>query len=411
MPLFETVALLLVLAAVFGWLNAHTLRLPHTIGIMILALAFSVALVALQRAGFATASEASLALVSVPFDRALLHGMLAFLLFAGALHVELEDLAAQKWIVGSLATFGVLVSTLLVGAAFWLLARGLDLPVGAVHCLLFGALISPTDPVAVLGILKKAGVPRSLEAKIVGESLFNDGVAIVVFLVLFELAMEGGHASAGSIAALFAQETVGGALAGAGCGLLAYAMLRSLDDYKVEVLISLALVCGLYAGAARLHLSGPIAVVVAGLLIGNRGRRLAMSPTTREHLDNFWELIDAVLNAVLFLLLGLEILLLSLHGAFLAAGILAIPIVLAARLASVALWVRLLGQVREFTPGVVRILTWGGLRGGISVALALSLPRTPQREVILAATYCVVIFSIVVQGLTIGPLANRLVKQ
>jgi CPA1 family monovalent cation:H+ antiporter len=273
---------------------------------------------------------------------------------------------------------------------------------------LFGALISPTDPIAVLSILKRVGAPKSLETKIAGESLFNDGVAVVVFLVLFEIATGSHEPSAMHITQLFLQEAVGGAVLGLLLGYLVYRMLASVDNYQVEILLTLALVMGGYSLATALHLSGPVAVVVAGLMIGNHGRRLAMSETTRHHLDTFWELIDEILNAVLFVLIGFEMVVLTFDKSYFMAGVLAIPLVLMARWICVASPVTLMRRRHVFSPNAIKIMTWGGLRGGISVALALSLPAGPEREAILTVTYMIVVFSIVVQGLTLGPYLRHL---
>jgi CPA1 family monovalent cation:H+ antiporter len=330
--------------------------------------------------------------------------MLGFLLFAGALHVNLGDLLQQKWVISSLATAGLLISTLIVASLTWILLRSLGLDLPFIYCLLFGALISPTDPIAVLGILKNANAPKSLETKITGESLFNDGVGVVVFIVLLDVVRGGHEIDAGDVVLFFLQEAVGGAVFGLATGFLVYWMLKSVDNYPVEILLTMALVTGTYALAETLHLSAPIAVVVAGLLIGNQGRALAMSEKTCEHLDSFWELVDEILNAVLFVLIGLEILVLQFNLSYLLAGLAAILLVLAARWVSVGIPISLLRLRREFSPNVVKIMTWGGLRGGISVALALSLPSGPERDVILAITYTVVVFSILVQGLTIGRL-------
>ncbi len=332
--------------------------------------------------------------------------MLSFLLFAGALHVDINDLAKQKWVITLLATGGVVLSTFLVGFLTWHVLDLLGYPTPMIYCLLFGALISPTDPIAVLGILKSAGVPKTLEVKITGESLFNDGVGVVVFLVLLKIAAGGGGITVEEVAWLFFEEAFGGVAFGLIIGSIAYWMLKSVDSYQVEILLTLALVAGGYALATHLHLSGPIAIVVAGLLIGNHGRLFAMSDTTRENLDTFWELVDEVLNSVLFVLIGLEVLILPFTASYLIAGALVVPTVLAARFVSVGVPVTLMRRFREFSPDVIKIMTWGGLRGGISVALALSLPAVPAREVLLAITYQVVVFSILVQGLTIGRLVR-----
>ena len=404
MSQFELIAILITLAALFSYLNERYLGLPSAIGLMLFALVMSLALIALGKFGFGMEEQARSLLGSIDFSKTLLHGMLSFLLFAGALHVNLEDLMQQKWFIISLATAGVVISTSIVGGLAWMVLQLLGLGIPFIYCLLFGALISPTDPIAVLGILKSAGAPKKLETQITGESLFNDGVGVVVFIVLLRIA-EGTHeVGISEVALLFAKEALGGALFGLATGFLAYWMLKSVDNYPVEMLITLALVTGGYALAEALHLSAPIAIVVAGLLIGNHGRDLAMSDKTVEHLDTFWELLDELLNAVLFVLIGMEVLILQFTPGYLLAGVLAILIVLFARMVSVAIPVGLLRLWREFSPGVVKILTWGGLRGGISVALALSLPPGPERDVILTITYIVVVFSILVQGLTISRL-------
>jgi len=407
MSLFELTATLLTLVALFSYLNERYIRLPSAIGLILFALLMSLGLIALGKLGWGMEDQARSLLGSIDFSKTLLHGMLSFLLFAGALHVNLEDLKQQKWFIISLATAGVLISTAIVGGLAWLVLQQLGLGIPFIHCLLFGALISPTDPIAVLGILKSAGAPKILETQITGESLFNDGVGVVVFIVLLRIASGTHEVGVAEVAFLFAEEAFGGALFGLAAGFLAYWMLKRVDNYPVEMLITLALVTGGYALAEALHLSAPIAIVVAGLLIGNHGRDLAMSDKTVEHLDTFWELVDELLNAVLFVLIGLEVLVLQFTPGYLLAGGLAIPIVLLARMVSVAIPVGLLRLWREFSPGVVKILTWGGLRGGISVALALSLPPTPERDVILTVTYIVVVFSILVQGLTIGRLFAR----
>ncbi|MEJ2509206.1 MAG: sodium:proton antiporter [Gammaproteobacteria bacterium] len=403
MSILNTTATLITLAALFSYLNYRYIRLPTTVGLMVIALVMSLALIAIGKlGGEALAENAYTLLRSVNFHATLMNGMLSFLLFAGALHVDLHALSRQKWTVGILATVGVLISTFIVGGLTWVVLSMLGHGVPLIYCLVFGALISPTDPIAVLGILKTAGVSESLEVKITGESLFNDGVGVVVFLVLLGIAT-GGHAvSPGEVGMLFVQEALGGLVFGLLIGAAAYYLLKSVDNYQVEVMLTLALVMGGHALATALHLSGPIAVVVAGLLIGNQGRVFAMSDTTRDHLDTFWELVDEILNAVLFVLIGLEVLVLNFAVEYLLAALVVIPVVLLARFASVGLPVTIMRRFRTFSPNAVQIMTWGGLRGGISVALALSLPFGHARDVIVAITYAVVVFSIVVQGLTIG---------
>jgi monovalent cation:H+ antiporter, CPA1 family len=348
-----------------------------------------------------------LMLKSVDFDATVLHGMLGFLLFAGALHVNLTDLAEQRWMISFLATFGIIGSTFITGVLSWWAFDLTGLEVPFIDCLLFGALISPTDPIAVLGILKQVGVPRSLEAKITGESLFNDGVAIMVFLVIASIATGNDHISAWNVIGLFLREAAGGVLFGLAAGFVAYRMLRDVDNYQVEILITLALVASGYALAEKLQLSAPIAIVVAGLLIGNHGKLLPMPERTREHLDTFWVLMDEILNAVLFVLIGLEMLVLVFREQYLAAGLIAIPIVLLARFITVGLPITLMRRFRNFSPNAVKIITWGGLRGGFSIALALSLPAGGVRSTLVAITYIVVVFSILVQGLTIGRFIKR----
>lgn len=411
MEVLQIASLLLSLAAVFSYINYRYVRLPTTIGLMLIALLVSLALLALDKLGLVFPAEwARHVLDGIDFNLTLLHGMLSFLLFAGALHVNLNDLAQQKWVIAILASLGVLISTFIIGGLTWWLLGVLGLHIALIYCLLFGALISPTDPIAVLGILKTAGAPKTLETKIAGESLFNDGVGVVIFLALLGVATSG-EVQLEEVAELFVVEALGGVVFGLLIGWIAYHMLSKVDNYQVEILITLALVMGGYSLAGALHVSGPIAIVVAGLLIGNHGRVLAMSEKTREHLDAFWELVDEILNAVLFVLIGLEVLALTFHEAYLPAALLLLPVVLLARFISVGLPVTLMRRYRSFSPHAVKILTWGGLRGGISVALALSLPTGPERNAILAITYIVVVFSILVQGLTVGRLIRRTSKK
>jgi len=399
----------MVLTALFSYINYHVLRMPTTIGVMFIALVASLGIVTLGWLGVDIGqSSVARILETIDFNQLLLHGMLSFLLFAGAMHIKLVDLTSQKWGITVLATAGVVISMFIVGGLTWIVLDILWIPASFIYCLLFGALISPTDPVAVIGILKTAGVPKSIETEIAGESLFNDGIGVVVFMIILEIALGGGEVTAGRVALLFFKEAVGGALLGLMIGLLAYQMLKRVNNYQVEAIITLALVMGGYALADRIHTSGPIAIVVAGLLIGNQGRAFAMSEITRQRLDDFWELVDQILNALLFMLIGLQILVMPFTRALLIAGLLAIVITLFARWASVGGAVLLMRQFRPFSRGTVRILTWGGLRGGISVALALSLPAVPERTTIITITYIIVVFSIIIQGMTLGRLVDRI---
>ena len=413
--LFTAIGAVITLAAVFGYLNHRFLRLPPTIGVVVIALVASLGTIGIDAVvpSLGIGGAVRTAILGIDFHEVLMKGMLSFLLFAGALHVNLGDLLSRKWAIGSIATVGVVLSTFLVGLAVYGVTQALGLPLALIYCLVFGALIAPTDPIAVLGILKTVKVPASLQAKIAGESLFNDGVGIVVFIIMTAIAVgsaHGGSITALDVVILFVRETLGGAALGLATGFLAYYAMKSIDDHNVEVMITLALVMATYGIASALHLSGPIAVVLAGILIGNRGSRFAMSETTREHVHTFWSVLDEMMNAALFLLIGFEVVALSLTGEVGILMALAIPIVLAARFVSVGTPLTLLGLRREYTKGAIPVLTWGGLRGGISVALALSLPAGPEREIILAVTYAVVIFSIVVQGLTVRALVERVVS-
>jgi len=410
MTAFQITSCLLVIAALASYINYRFLRLPASIGLMVTALLFSLGMLLLGRAGILDLEHAVRLVQSVDFGQILLHGMLAFLLFAGALHVNLDALRSERIPIALLATLGVLISTAATGILFWGAAAFLGFELPLIYAMLFGALISPTDPIAVLGIMKRVGAPKSMEIKITGESLFNDGIGVVVFLTILEVAMSGEPPNAGGIAVFLFKEAVGGAIAGLAMGWVTFRLLRSVDDYPVEVLLTLALAAGGYSLADAIHVSAPIAIVVAGLVIGNHGRAFAMSNKTREHVDTFWELIDDTLNAVLFVLIGLEVLALHLdeidaETVVLAAA--AVAAVLAARLVGVAVPIGLMRFRQTFTKGTIAILTWGGLRGGISIALALSLPPSPEREIILNATYAVVVFSVLVQGLTLGPLIAR----
>ncbi len=405
MSLFDMVAILITLAALFSLINYKTIKLPNGIGIMLIGLLMSIALIVVNKVGLYSTESIQHVFASVDFNETVLNGMLSFLLFAGALHVNINKLAELADTIAVLATIGVAISAAIVSVVAYYIFMWLGIEVSYMYCLLFGVLISPTDPIAVMGILKKIGAPKSIEVKITGESLFNDGVAVVFFIVVLELAVNPGSMSIKDIGLLFAKEAIGGAFYGFIIGYTAYLLLKAVDDYQVEVLITLALVMGGYSLAQHLHLSGPIAIVVAGLMIGNKGRKLAMSDNTRKRLDDFWELIDEVLNALLFLLIGVELLIIQISQSYIIAALLIIPTVLIARFISVGLPVFLLKFKNSYSPHAVKILTWGGLRGGISVALALSIPHGEWRDPLLTATYAVVIFSILVQGLTIGKVA------
>lgn len=406
MRLFDILALLIGFSAVFSWLNDRYLKLPSAIGLMLFAMLFSLVLQLPLPFLPDLQEQVARMLDSIDLTEAFLHGMLGFLLFAGALHVDLKELARQKWVIVTLATAGTIGAALLISGGSYLLFQAIGLPVPFIYCLLFGALISPTDPVAVLGILKRAKAPKALEMKITGESLFNDGVAVVLFMALLTLAVGETSPSILDTLILLLQEIVGGVLFGLVMGWIALQMIRRTENYQVEIMVTLALAMSGYAIAAHAHVSAPIAIVIAGLLIGSYGRTNAMHEATLHRLDDFWELVDEVLNAVLFVLIGLEVLVIQVSGDLILAGLIAIPLTLAARWISIALPIRLMRRSRTFEPGVVPILTWGGLRGGISVALVLSLPEGEIGDILLTVTYFVVVFSVLVQGLTIGPLVR-----
>jgi CPA1 family monovalent cation:H+ antiporter len=409
MGILEISAVLLTLAALFSYINFRFLKFPATIGMMIFSLGMALLLLGLDVIFPGVAAPAERLVESIDFNKTLMHGMLAFLLFAGALHVDINDLGKRKVEVIVLSTVGILISTFIIAGLTYLLAGVLELQLEFIHCLLFGALISPTDPIAVMGIFKSLGASPSLEIKMKGESLFNDGVGVVVFLVIVSIAYPSdGHGEPSIMEALklFTVEAIGGIIFGLIIGYVAFLLLKSIEDYSVEIMITLALVMGGFTLANSLHTSGPLAIVVAGLLIGNHGRKWAMGVEVRRHLDTFYILIDEILNALLFLLIGFEVLVLSLEGSYLIAGLIAIPIALFGRFIAVGVPISLMRLNRAFSPKVIRILTWGGLRGGISVALALSLPEGVPRQTILTMTYIVVTFSIVVQGLTLKYLLN-----
>jgi CPA1 family monovalent cation:H+ antiporter len=410
MSLYAVLSLVIALAALFSYVNHRFIRLPTTIGVTLIALVMSLALLAADRLGLPVHATAVGIVGRLDFRALVMEGMLSLLLFAGALGVDMKEMAGQKVMVALLASVGVLVSTILVGGMTWALSRSLGLGIDLVESLLFGALISPTDPIAVLGILRSAGAPKSLEAQIAGEALFNDGVAVAAFSLLLGVAASEhglGGVRASAVALMFVREIGGSLLLGLAAGWLTFRMLRAVDNYQVEVLLTLALALGLYSLATALHTSGPLAVVVAGLLIGSRGRALAMSLRTRQHLDTFWELVDEILNVVLFVLIGLQLLIVPFSRGLLVMGVAAVGVVLAARALSVGATVLALSHHQTFAPHTVKLLTWGGLRGGLSIAMALSLgPEIDSRHSIQAAAYVVAVFSIAVQGLTFGRLVR-----
>ena len=402
--MLEVAATCLVLTALLAYLNHRFIGLPITIGVMMAALLLSLALLGLDAFGidFGLREYEESLLRSIDFSVVLMQGMLSLLLFAGALHVDLSELRAYRWQIGGLAILGTLLSTLAVGFGVWLALPWVGVQLPLIYCLLFGALISPTDPIAVLGILKTAGAPKNLELVITGESLFNDGVGVVIFSLLLGVLVTGDTPTVEGGLLLLLQEAGGGIVFGLVLGYATFLLIKSVDNYQVEVLLTLAAVTGGYALATRLHISGPLAMVVTGLIIGNGGRALAMSDTTRRYVDLFWELIDEILNAVLFVLIGMEVLLVTLSLSTLTAAAVAMIITLAARAVTVGAPVAVLTGAFKLPKGSGWVLTWGGLRGGISVALALSLPAGPERDTVVALTYCIVVFSILGQGLTIG---------
>jgi CPA1 family monovalent cation:H+ antiporter len=406
---FDAAAILIVFAAVLGYLNHRVLKLPASIGLTIMGAVASLLVVGIDRLlpGSQVGEQVVGFIAGIDFHTTLMDGMLSFLLFAGALHVKWDDMRRGRWPIVVLSTVGVILSTMIIGGGFHVVAGWLGLALPLIWCLVFGALISPTDPVAVMGILGRAEVSPTLKATVAGESLFNDGVGVVVFAILLEAALGTEPLSLGHGAALFLQEAGGGMLLGLVAGWIGYRAMRSIDEYNVEVMISLAVVMGGYALAAQLHISGPVAMAVAGLLIGNKGVADAMSDITRDYLLKFWALIDDILNAVLFLLIGLEVVTIPWDPRLIALGVAAVPLVLLARTIAVVAPLALLRPILSLGRLAPLTLIWGGLRGGISVALALGLPDGPARSIALAATYIVVLFSVIVQGGTIERVLAR----
>ncbi len=410
MDYFAIATVLVFLSAIFGYINVRFLKLPNSIGLMLITILFTLLVFGLGKWDARLLNAEKYIITQIDFRTVLLDVMLSFMLFAGALHTNFEQLKVQRWPVLVFATVGVLTSTFLVGSAMYYVLHVLGLTIDYIYCLLFGALISPTDPIAVLGILKKAGAPKKLETKIVGESLFNDGVGVVVFLTLYQIASFGTNGiNPADILQLFGQEVVGGIALGLLLGWVSYRLMKSIDDYDVEVIITLAAVMTGTAIAQKFHLSAPLAMVTAGLVVGNDTvRGSSMSKTTETYVDKFWELLDILLNTILFVLIGMEMLVLTLELNYFIAGAVAVPAVLLCRYLSLLLPINFFKKKLDFVPNTNIIMTWGGLRGGISIALALGLSQEMHRDLFLVITYVVVIFSIIVQGLTVGNLVKKL---
>lgn len=408
MDYFSIATVLVVLSAIFGYINIKFLKLPNAIGLMIVTILFTVGVLALSYFDDTLLIKEKELINSIDFKTVLLDVMLSFLLFAGALHTNFQQLKVQRKPILFFATLGTIASTFISGISVYYLLQLLNLNVDFIYCLLFGALISPTDPIAVLGIMKKVGAPKVLETKIVGESLFNDGVGVVIFLTIFQIAKGGTEITLINIAELFAVEVIGGILLGLVIGWITYRLMRSIDDYDNEVIITLAAVMGGTLLAQQLHVSAPLAMVTAGLLVGtDTVRKSSMSEITELYVDKFWELIDVLLNTILFVMIGMEILVLTFESSYILAGFIVIPILLLARYLSLLLPIKLYAKKLDFVPKTNLIMTWGGLRGGISIALALSLTSSMSRDLFLVITYIVVVFSIVIQGLTVGKLIKR----
>lgn len=412
MELYYSFSVLIVLASFFAYINLRVLKLPSSIGVMIIAMISSILLVIFGSIFPKFFTHFSTLLMDVDFTEVLMGAMLNFLLFAGAIHINLKALNEQKAPIIVFSTVSVLISTFAIGFILYYIFQFSHIDLPFIYCLLFGALISPTDPIAVLGILKKAKVRKSLETKVAGESLFNDGVAVVVFAVILQLA-QGSEVdtSFGSISWLLVKEAAGGFLLGAILGIGSSNAIRKIDDYNVTVLITLSVVMGGYLIAHAMHISGPLTMVAAGIVIGNYGKRTAMSPTTKDYVNKFWELIDEIMNAILFLFIGFELLLIPDLNKYWVMGSIAILVVLLARFISIWLPVKLIPFRNKFSSGTIKILVWGGLRGGVSIALALSIDNGPYKQAIIAITYFVVVFSIIVQGLSIGKVANKVLSK
>jgi len=408
MDYFSIATILIVLSAAFGYINVRFFKLPSSIGLMVVTILFTLAVLGLSYFDDTLLEKEKEFIMSIDFKTVLLDVMLSFLLFAGALHTNFQQLKIQRKPILIFATLGTLVSTFLAGVFVYYVLQFVGLNVDFIYCLLFGALISPTDPIAVLGIMKKVGAPKNLETKIVGESLFNDGVGVVIFLTIYQIAKGGSEISIGHISELFLVEVIGGIALGLIIGWITYKLLKSIDDYDIEVIITIAAVMGGTIVAQKLHLSAPLAMVTAGLIVGtDTVRQSSMSDITEQYVDKFWELIDILLNTILFVMIGMEILVLTFDSSYILAGFIIIPVLLISRYLSLLLPIKLYAKKLGFVPKTNLIMTWGGLRGGISIALALSLTQSMERDLFLVITYIVVVFSIIVQGLTVGKLIKK----
>jgi CPA1 family monovalent cation:H+ antiporter len=412
MSIIAIATVLIVLSALFGYINVRFLKLPTTIGLMLITIIFTLLVLATSLFNDTLLEHEKMLIAQIDFQSVLLDVMLSFLLFAGALHTNFQQLKVQRKPILAFATFSTLISTFLVGVFTYYLFKFINLDIDFIYCLLFGALISPTDPIAVLGILKQVGAPKKLETKIVGESLFNDGVGVVIFLTIYKIANGGSAVTFGHVAEMFLFEVIGGIAFGLLLGWATFKLLKSIDDYDVEVIITIATVMGGTMIAQKFHLSAPLAMVTAGLFVGNDTvRETSMSKTTEQYVDKFWELTDVLLNTLLFVMIGMEILVLTLNSHYILASLLTIPLLLAARYISLMYPIKLFAKKLNFVPNTNLIMTWGGLRGGISIALALSLTTEMHRDLFLVITYVVVVFSIIIQGLTVGKLIKKLSKE
>lgn len=408
MELYYSFSALIVLASIFSYLNYRFLKLPSTIGIMVIAIVVSIFLVSFGETVLPrTFGHLHNLMTGIDFTEVLMGAMLNFLLFAGGIHINIDDLKEQFVPVVIFSTAGVVISTFVVGFGMYYLLPLVGISLPFIYCLLFGALISPTDPVAVLSILKQANVSKSLETKVAGESLFNDGMAVVVFTVVLQLAI--GNAvdlNIESIGLLLLKEAGGGLLLGVVLGWITSRLMREVDDYIISVLVTLSVVMGGYLIARQMHISGPLTMVAAGLFMGNFNVKFKMKSVTQDYLIKFWELIDEILNAVLFLFIGFELLMIKDLSHYMIPGLVAIIVVLFARFISIWGPTKFMSFRTRFSPQTVKVLVWGGIRGGVSIALALSIPKNENSTIVLSITYCVVVFSIIVQGLTIAKVAN-----